>query len=459
MRYVWIPALLVVCGCGGEALPDKEPINTSPRVRLVKPTRRDLKRTVGQPSFIDAYEQTAIYAKLPGYVLDWKVDIGDRIKANQLLATLWIPELKEELALKKAQVDMDRALVDQAEKLVEVAQGKLAAATATVSESKANVGQSEALVIRWESEVNRLTKMVEADAVDVQILDESQRQLQASVAMRDAALATVQTSEAEKLAQAAELDKSRVDVLVAKARLEVATADYNRVKALYGYTRLVAPYDGIVVLRNANTGDFVLPATGDPSASNRSPDQSAAKATPIYVVARTDVVRIYVDVPEQEADYIVSKVDVNAGDPRPVTKAAVEVAAFQTDELPGEVTRSSWALNFTSRTLRAEIDLHNPDAKLLPGMYAYGRVMFERKNAQVLPNATVTEIGNDMICYLYQDGKAMKTVVQTGVRNDNWTEVLKKQVDGEWKDFDGTEQVVLGNMAVLFDEEPVVVEK
>ncbi|REK10009.1 MAG: hypothetical protein DWQ37_18105 [Planctomycetota bacterium] len=459
MRYVWIFLLLAVVGCGGSPPADKEPINTAPRVQLGKPTRRDLKRTVGQPSFIDAYEQTAIYAKLPAYVLDWKVDIGDRIKANQLLATLWIPELKEELALKKAQVDMDRALVDQAKKLVEVAEGRLAAATATVSESKANVGQSEALVIRWESEVNRLSKMVEQDAVDVQILDESQRQLQASVAMRDAALATVQTSEAEKLAQAAELDKARVDVEVAKAQLEVSTADYNRVKALYGYTRLVAPYDGIVVLRNANTGDFVLPATGDPSASNRSPDQSAAKATPIYVVARTDVVRVYVDVPEQEADYIVSEVDVNAGDPRPVTKAAVQVSAFQTDELPGQVTRSSWALNFTSRTLRAEIDLHNPDAKLLPGMYAYGRVMFERKNAMVLPNATVSEIGNDMVCYVYKDGKAIKTLLQTGVRNDDWTEVLQKQVGGEWKEFEGNEQVILGNMAVLFDEEPVVVEK
>jgi multidrug efflux pump subunit AcrA (membrane-fusion protein) len=162
------------------------------------------------------------------------------------------------------------------------------------------------------------------------------------------------------------LDKAVVDVDVAGARLDVAQSDEKRVEALYGYTRLLAPYNGIVVLRNANTGDFVLPATGDPSAAVRTVDQSGSGATPIYVVARTDVVRVYVDVPEQDANYIVSRVAHDAGDPRPVTKASVLVASYQDTELPAEVTRSSWALNFKSRTLRAEIDLHNPDARLLP---------------------------------------------------------------------------------------------
>ncbi len=459
MRYLALLLLLLVSACGSETLPDKKPINTAPRVQLVKPVVRDLKRVVGQPSFIDAYEQTAIYAKLPAYVLKWNVDIGDRITTNQELATLFIPELKEEVTLKQAQVDMDAALVEQSQKLVEVAQGNLAAAVARVAQAKADVGQAEALVVRWESEVERETTLVEDDVLDKQILEESTRQLQASVATRDAALAAVQTAGADQLATSAQLDKAKVDVDVAKARLEVAEADVKRVQALYGYTKLTAPYDGIVVLRNINTGDFVLPATGDPSASNRSGDQSAGKATPMYVVARTDVVRVYVDVPEQAANYVVSRVQANNGDTRPVTKAEVLVSAFNNVEIPGEVTRSSWALNFTSRTLRAEIDLHNPDSKLLPGMYAYGRVSFERKGATVLPHAAVTEIGNQMICFLYKDGKAVQTPIETGVRTDGWVEVFQKQVGGQWQDFDDKDQVVLGNMSELFDGEPVLVEK
>ena len=141
--------------------------------------------------------------------------------------------------------------------------------------TQADVGKFEALVKRWDSEVGRQVKMVDERVLDQQILGESRRQFESSVASKDAADAAVKTAEAIDVARAADLEKSKVDVEVADARLSVAKADAERVAALYSYTRLIAPYPSIVVLRNANTGDFVLPATGDPSASGRSIDQSA----------------------------------------------------------------------------------------------------------------------------------------------------------------------------------------
>ena len=448
---VLVPVLLVLVGCGKKAPSTAPTVSDVPQVKLVKIVTRDLVRSVGQPSFIDSYEQTAIYAKLPGYVLKWNVDIGDRVKKDDLLATLFIPELEQEYNLKKAQVSMDQALVAQSHKLVEVADGNLKAAGAKVAETKADVGKYEALVKRWDSEVERQVSMVDERVLDKQILGESRRQLEASRASKEAAVAAVTTAEALELARGADLDKSKVDVDVALARLQVAEADEKRLEALYGYTRLLAPYQSIVVLRNANTGDFVLPATGDPSASDRSTDQSSDRATPIYVLARTDIVRIYVDVPESEANYVVSEVDHKAGDPRPVTKATVRVAAFQNDDLPAEVTRSSWALNMKSRTLRAEIDLANPDAKLLPGMYAYGMVVIERPQTTALPQATIVELGNQMCCYLYENGKSIKTPVQTGLRADGWVEVLKKKVAGSWVDFTGKEDVIQCDLSELMD--------
>jgi RND family efflux transporter MFP subunit len=297
--------------------------------------------------------------------------------------------------------------------------------------------------------------MVSDQVIDRQILSESQRQLEASQASKAAAEAAVKTAEANRLARGADFDKAKVDVEVAEARLQVASADEQRVEALYSYTRLTAPYQGIVVLRNANTGDFVLPATGDPSASSRSPDQAADRATPIYVLARTDIVRIYVDVPESHANYIVSEVDKKAGDPRAITKASVRVSAFRDDALPATVTRSSWALNMKSRTLRAEIDLPNPDAKLLPGMYAYGNVMIERPQCLALPEAAITEIGNQQCCYLYADGHAVKTPIQIGLSAEGWVEVLKRKSGDAWVDFDGKEHVIVGDLSELSDDNQV----
>jgi HlyD family secretion protein len=457
----WLIAGLVapgLAGCGKDNKDPGKPISDVPRVEVTRPEVRTLVRDVGQPSFIEAFEQTAIYAKLPAYVKKWNVDIGDRVKKDQELATLFIPELVQEHEEKKALVKQDEVLVEQARKLEAVARANLEAADFKVKEARANVGQSQALVARWESEVERLTGLSRDRVVDRQVLAESVRQLESYRAMFAAAEAAVETAQANRVAAGAALEKATVDVDVAKAHLEVSRAGRERVKALTGYLNLTAPYDGIVILRNANTGDFVLPATGDPSAAPRSADQAASKATPVYVVARTDKVRIYVDVSEFDAGSIVSRVDKKAGDPRPVTEAQVHVWALDDADFPAETARSTWALNATSRTLRAEIDLPNPDGRLRPRMYAYGKLKVRRSNARVVPLQGVVEIGNQFGCYVHAGGKAVWTPVQTGVNDGTWVEVLTKLVDGKWVPFDGSEEVITSNLGELTNGAPVRVE-
>ena len=246
-------------------------VSDIPTVRIVHPQLRTITREVGQPSFVYAYEQTSIFAKLSGYVEKWIVDIGDKLTEGELMATLFIPELVEEYESKKATVQQSRALVEQAKRLVEVAQSNVKASIARVAEEKANVGKYQAAVERWNSEVQRLTGLAKEGVVDRQVLDESVRQLQTNTAAKDAALATVDSAIANQLAYEASLAKAKVDVDVTEAALKVAIAEQNRLAALVGYTKLTAPYDGVVVARNANTGDFVLPAGGDPSAVSRRP--------------------------------------------------------------------------------------------------------------------------------------------------------------------------------------------
>jgi RND family efflux transporter MFP subunit len=432
-------------GCGKQpaAAP---PVRTAPHVQVAKVEMRNIVTKVGQPGFIYAYEQTALYPKVSGYLEKWDVDIGDEIHKDQVLATIYVPELQAQHKQTVAQVELDEVMVNVQRQMVEVAENNANVAAAQVTQAEADVGKFVAAVERWESEVKRLTVMSKDKIVDEQILDESKKQLKQNKAAQAAAEANVKAAKATALAKKAEVAKAQVDVKAASGKVKVAQADEQRLAALVSYTKITAPYDGRVVIRNANTGDFLQPSGGDLSATPGNPDQPPMRGTPIYVVARTDKVRVFVDVPEADADYVKNG-----------SKARVRIQAFSGAEIDASVTRTSWSLGIKTRTLRAEIDLPNKDARLLPGMYAYGTVAIERDKVQAVPAGAITVLGNQNCCYLLEDGKAVKTPIQVGISDGKWTEVAGKQVNGEWSAITGSEQVILGDLGEIVDGEPVQV--
>jgi HlyD family secretion protein len=453
---LWLLAALVAPGCSKEAKINFTSVSDPPIVRLVTPPLRTIVRVVGQPGFVDTYEQTAIYPKMTAYIEKWIVDIGDKVKKNDVLATLFVPELVEDFKTKKADVEVARQMIERALKMVDVAEAEVQSAKAKVAEAKSALGKFQAEVERWDTEVKRITVEVKKGVVDPQVLLESTNQLKSSTAARDAEQSTIASAVADELARQSDAAKATVDVAVARARLVVAESEAKRLEAWVGYLTLTAPFDGVITARNVNTGDFVLPASGDPSATPRSPDQSAGRATPLYVVDRLDILRIYVDVPEEDADF------VHIG-----TKATVLARAFRDQELPASVTRTSWALNVKSRTLRAEIDLHNPDARILPGMYAYGKVIIERPNVRALPLEALVYSGDQTYCWQYENGKAVRVELETGVADGVWIEVTNRRPpapqDGSapaapWTRIDGTEKVILGDLSILTEGDPVKIE-
>ena len=440
-------------GCGHEKKSSPPSVSKPPTVRLIHPQVRTIVRTVGQPSFVESYEHTSIYPKLVGYIEKWNVDIGDRVKKGDVLATLFVPELVEDFGTKKATVKLDEEKVDLALKLVKVDEANVEAAEAYLLSVKAILARYEAEVERWDSEVKRLTREVQRGVVDPQVLLESNNQWKSSQARRDAAKADIAKAEAQLLSAKAVLEQAKVAVNVARADLEVAKSEAKRIEAWVGYITLTAPFDGVIVERTANTGDFVMPATGDPSAMPRVPHISpGGNAAPIYVVDRLDVVRIFVDIPERDANY------VKIG-----TKATVLVRAFRDKPITGTVTRTSWALNAKSRTLRAEIDLPNSETQLLPGMYAYARVIIERPDVRALPVSALTYSGEKTYCWRHEDGHAVRTEVQTGISDGEWIEVTnlqqptKPNAENPWKPVNGTEEVILGDLSILADGSSVEV--
>jgi multidrug efflux pump subunit AcrA (membrane-fusion protein) len=455
MKRLW-PALALLAapllGCSDRKPAAAPPVSLDPTVKVVRAQKRTVKRTVEQPGVISAYERTAMYTKVSGFVGKWNVDAGDRVKKGQVLVEMTAPDLVEQHSQAQAQVLLNKALVEQSKKQHVVAQRNVTAAAEKIEQSKADVKRYAAEVERWQSEVKRLTRLAGEGVVDRQVLDETRRQLKSSQAAEEAARAAVKTRQAEHLSAEATTEKTKVDVGAAEARVRVSAADERRLAALVAYLTVTAPYDGVVLARNVNSGDFVLPASGDPSQGAFSLGVAPNQSTPMYVVNRIDPVLFVVGVPEADAAY------VSAG-----TRATVRIPSLAGRQLSGRVTRTSWALNSTSRTLMAQVEIPNPKGELLPGAYAYGSVFIERRDVRALPASALTQIGAQTYCYLVVDGKAVRTAVQTGVSDGSWVEVTGKLVrssrseEGTWEAFDGTEDVI-GELSEVSDGTSVTVD-
>ena len=442
-----------------------------PTVRLVKPQVRNIVRTVAQPSFVQSYERSSVFPKMNAYILKWNVDIGDKVKKGDVLANLFVPELVADHETKRATVELDQQRIALAKEVVEVAKADVEAAVARLEEARAELAGFKAEAERWDSEVRRLEAELKRGVVNPQDVRQTTNRWKASVASRDSSAATVLKADAELLSRRAALAKAAIGVEVAEAALKVAQSEEKRLQAWVDYLVLPAPYDGVIVGRNANTFDLVLPAKGDPSALPRSPYQSpSGDSAPIYVVDRTDIVRVYVDIPERDANHV-----------QKGSKASVLIKAYRDQPISGTVTRTSWALNVKSRTLRAEVDLPNTNSQILPGMYAYASVKIERPNVWTLPlsalmhqgDRTILQVGERVFCWVYKDGRASRIEVETGVvgdpdpeSGDQWIEVTNRRISGaspgspadrRWTPIDGSEQVILGDLSTLADGSAVTV--
>src|SRR5260370_28117795 len=235
--------------------PAKPSPATGPVVRVVRPERQMLRHPVLQPGFnIEAFQVTPVFPRITGYVLAWKVDLGDKVNKGQLLAELYVPERVAELRQKEAAIHQAKAQVLQA---------------------KANVLNAQALLERSKSQYERLAKLSQGALDQENILE---------------------TRLGYKAAQAG-LDKAQADVAVAEAQVEMATANRDQAKAWLEYAKAPAPLDGRGTRRHAHDNDFVQPAG------------LGGKGQPLFVVSQVDPVRVFVNVPAADAPWI------NDGDP------------------------------------------------------------------------------------------------------------------------------------------------
>jgi multidrug efflux pump subunit AcrA (membrane-fusion protein) len=176
------------------------------------------------------------------------------------------------------------------------------------------------------------------------------------------------------------------------------------------------------------------------------PVQGGEKGDSLFTIVRMDIMRVQVDVPEADAIYI------KAGDPARIVIQAQEneTVGFRGD-INTTVTRISYALDPTARTMRVEMQLDNSKYHLLPEMYAYAYIPIVYKNVWALPESAIVQ-KEEQGSFIFRnvDGMAVFTPVKLGKRADKEVQLLKYQEKpaspgskGVWRDFTGGEQVIM----------------
>jgi HlyD family secretion protein len=423
-----------MCGCHEQVMSQTTPAAKAaslPRVEVITPARKNLHRTIEQPAEVRPYEETALFARVPGYIRAVRVDIGDRIvgprpeAANnkaakqsgdkqidplgQVLIELSIPEVEDQVRQKAAFVVQSEANVKQARAAVEVAQAAVVTAEALVAETESMITAAEAEYQKRQSELQRFEVLVKQQAVAEKLVDESREHLGAAQADRQKARAQRESARAAVLQSKAALLKAQADVTAAEAQVGVAKAEHAQAAQTLAYGTLRAPFDGIVTRRNVHTGHLAQPAP---------------QGEPLLMLMRTDLMRVVVDVPEADAPLV-----------QPGDAVAVRFPAQPGASIAGKVTRTAGSLDRSTRTLRVEVHLPNPDGRLNPGVYAYASIATaEHPNTLVVPTSA---LGGDKLhsfCMCVIDGKVVSKDVAVGIRVKDEAEITAG--------LEGNEQVV-----------------
>jgi RND family efflux transporter MFP subunit len=220
-------------------------------------------------------------------------------------------------------------------------------------------------------------------------------------------------------AEAAQLDYRRVtaaqkkasDLVIpqtvdaAKAKSGVAVAGVQRIETLLSYAKITAPFSGVITKRWVDPGALIpAPTSG-----------AAAKTAAVVTLMDFSTVRIDVAIPDTEAPFVKKDLPVKVSVDEPPGRV------FQ-----GTITRFSYALDESTKTMTTEIDIPNPDLALRPGMWATVEIELQKKqDALLLPaEALVTEKNKNSI-FVVRDSKAQKVLITTGFDDGVNVEILK----------------------------------
>lgn len=345
---------LVWRGTVGHAKPGNLPEEVL-AVAVAKVTRQDLARELTCEAELRPYQEIDLHAKVAGYLQKITVDIGDRAEAGQLLAVIEVPELGDDI--QRANASLKRCQEEVA---------------------RAQAAHDEAHLV-----YTRLTA-----------IDKARPNLIAQ----------------QELDTAVEKDRATGSSLAAaSAEVDVAKADINKLQTMLKYSRITAPFPGVITKRYADPGALIQAGTS-----------SSTQTLPLVRLSQND--RLRLDIPVSVS--YVSRVEL--GDPVQIQVACLDRA------FSGKIARSTRKIETATRTMEVEVDVPNTDLKLIPGMYASVILRLDhRDQALAVPVEAVSRKKTCTVFVVGNDQRMEERVVRLGLETPQQVEVTSGVKENE----------------------------
>ena len=338
------------------------PQDSAPVAPVAEVERGSLSNSLDVAGEFMPYQEVELHAKVAGYIRRINADIGDRVHAGEVLATLDIPEIN-----------------------------------AQVQGASATVAQSGEQITRAQSDLQNAQ-------ASYQPLKSAYDRLRQASAAQPGLIAEQELDNAQARAQVAraQVEASRAALAATRQSLQVSRAGQQQVSAMQSYARITAPFSGVVTARYADPGALIQAGT------------SNSASAPVLKIAEVDKLRLRLPVPASMASF------VHDGD-----SAQIHINELGRT-INGKVSRSTDALDPSTRTEQAEIDVPNPDGSIKPGMYATVSMPVHRaQDALVLPiNAVNRDSTQAFVMLVDASHHVQHRDVQVGLTTPNRVEIL-----------------------------------
>lgn len=378
-----------------------------------------MERAVDATGSLLPWQEVVLNTNAAGTVARLLVDLGDTVRAGQVVAELDPREPTLAVEQADAGVGAARESLGRARAQLRAAEAQLQQVRDSRRALEATLNRSRAVLEETKANLERMRQLVTEALVAQRELDVARTQYEVAREQHETAqVALTQFPDRVRVAEA-QLESDRSAIRVGEAELRRREADLALARKRLADVTLRAPIAGAISRRHLNPGQYVT------------------ENTAVFTIVRSDPLKFTGTVPEHVALQI-----------RPGQPVRVRVEPVPTRQFAGRVTRVSPAVDVTSRSVQVEAEVPNPEGLLKPGLFARAAlVLREDRDVAFVPEGAVSYFAGITRVFVVADGRAQERTVSLGARKDGFVEVVKGVQPGE--------QVATSGLGQLHDGAPV----